>query len=105
MVDEVCTEERLEDLLRRAASVHVVMKDIHAVSLTMKNVGFTEQESKDHLLQQKVRRMATKLNASQMAPLPAVFGDRLLLRECLRTVIASRVLSVGIFFSNDSFFF
>ena len=78
---KVPEEGRLEFLVGKAAGVHVVMAELHAISQSMRHVGFTDDESKDRSLQQRVRRRWRKLcsesaqtDCLKPAPLSSVQG-------------------------------
>lgn len=64
MADEVCADDRLEKLILKAAGVHGWMKDINTVTMTMKLVGFTDEEVMNRTLQQRIRRLSNKMGAN-----------------------------------------
>lgn len=64
MADKAGEEERLEVLTKKAAHAHSFMKDTRTIRMTMTYVGFTEEESKNRTIEQRVRRLCNKLYAT-----------------------------------------
>ena len=50
----------MEALMQKAAWVHVRLKDSHSLLMTMKLVGFTDEEASNQSPQQHVRRLSSK---------------------------------------------
>ena len=74
MADNVCEDARIESLVRAAVGVHFWMKEKHTLTMTMRLVGFTDDECKNRTLQQRVRR---QLKKEETVPVSAVRGPSL----------------------------